>query len=388
MNLHVCIVSDQILPNLIPALMERPQHVVLVASAAMERRGLAKRLLSLLQERGVGGEIRAAAPEVELSQIQAYASELAADLGLKYAGATLTLNATGGTKLMTLAFVEAFRTIGARIIYTDTGHRRIEQISPTTELQPMGDVLDVPGYLAAQGIHYRAADSDSDEVLAGIGQRESLTRQWGGRVGEFEQAFTAVNGALARATERRPSQQDWPVCATFRKPPWRALQEILKGANAKGIARWQSGASEFQVETEASLRYLHGGWLEEYAYLCVREAQTFDLRTGVHIAQPERDQDKNEFDLLAAHRNQLLFIECKTANFAYERAKGNEVAYKIDSLGRLARGLFGATWLLCAIEPPQELRERAREYRIEVIGPGELPQLKSRVERWMAGNPN
>ena len=35
MHIHICTVSDQILPNLIPALMDRPDQVVLLASERM-----------------------------------------------------------------------------------------------------------------------------------------------------------------------------------------------------------------------------------------------------------------------------------------------------------------------------------------------------------------
>ena len=44
MKIHVAIVSDQILANLIPALMDRPDKVVLVATNDMAAKRLDRRL--------------------------------------------------------------------------------------------------------------------------------------------------------------------------------------------------------------------------------------------------------------------------------------------------------------------------------------------------------
>jgi hypothetical protein len=47
-----------------------------------------------------------------------------------------------------IAFVEAFRGLANRILYTDTAHRRIEYLASSAEAAPaptpMGNVLDVP----------------------------------------------------------------------------------------------------------------------------------------------------------------------------------------------------------------------------------------------------
>src|SRR5574337_1236878 len=99
MRIHVAIVSDQVLANLIPALMERPELVVLVASPKMAERGLARRLERLLKKEGMDVEVRAGAPGVGLAAIHDFALELLGELGQRWPGAEVVLNATGGTKL-------------------------------------------------------------------------------------------------------------------------------------------------------------------------------------------------------------------------------------------------------------------------------------------------
>ena len=93
---------------------------------------------------------------------------------------------------------------------------------------------------------------------------------------------------------------------------------------------------------------------------------------------------ENEIDVLAVHSNQLLVIECKTLRFR-EGENDNDLAYRIDSLGRAARGLFGETWLLSARKPTPSLEERARENRFRIVGPADLARFRDTVKIWMRG---
>src|SRR5439155_14175096 len=134
-------------------------------SHAMKSRGLDRQIKRLLEQEAIGAETKSGAPNAGLKSIHDYARWLAAQIQQAHPGAEIVLNATGGTKLMSLGFVEVFRDIAREIIYTDTSHRRIE-IFPDgsgTALPPveMRNVLvDVPRYLAAQGFRYVGARSD------------------------------------------------------------------------------------------------------------------------------------------------------------------------------------------------------------------------------------
>ena len=84
---------------------------------------------------------------------------------------------------------------------------------------------------------------------------------------------------------------------------------------------------------------------------------------------------------MATDGNQLLYIECKTLLIGEE--KDSDIAYKVDSLGRDARGLFGETWLLSARDSTNVLLERAAQSGIRLLGPAELPRFRDTVRRWM-----
>ena len=383
MKIHVCLVSDQILANLIPTLMERPDRVVLVASAEMKRRKQDQRLAQVLSEYGIPTDTVDDAPDVSLNAIRGYAEALRDALSESVSSATVTLNATGGTKLMMLGFVEAFRQRGIRTIYVDTAHRRIEEIGG--DEIGMENVLNVPSYLAAQGIRIDRIDSDDESRLDAIDKRAELTRFIGTNIVKLPAGIKILNGILAKAIEKDPSTRQERLARPdfeLQNGAWRDFEELLVRGCALGLLEWQRGGRSGRFANLESARYFSGIWLEEYAWLCGRDSRPFDVRMGVHRTGSD-DKELNEFDLLMAHANQLLYVECKTANYQSQIGKANQDAYKIDSLSRLTRGLFGATWLLSAIEPPPELLDRARELRIRVLGPYEIQNLGSHIDKWM-----
>ncbi|MFB1487672.1 MULTISPECIES: Card1-like endonuclease domain-containing protein [unclassified Thiocapsa] len=393
MKIHIVLVSDQVLANLIPILMDSPDLVFLVVTPEMAARRLDQHLRSLLEAKGVTARIFPDAPDVGLREIQSFANILADQVVDQYAEAEVVLNATGGTKLMSLGFVEAFRGIASRILYTDTAHRRIEYLpnadAPLPEPTPMSNTLDLPDYLAAQGFRFRHAVSDDASWRESAKQRKAVSKFLGLNIADpqlqhyvgqmnylADQALEAIPGTYGqRLVEPRQAFDD---------PPWgmwaKAQAELVKA----GLLGWEDGARDFTfVSTEAAL-FVRGGWLEEYAWHTVKDAQVFDVRLGVEGLWLDTKKTTNEFDVLACHINQLLLIECKTLRFRPENE--NEVAYKLDSLSQDVRGLFGNTWLLSARLPSDVLIERARRARIRLVGPQELSRLREIVLKWISAD--
>ena len=166
-GVHVCLLSDQLLPNLIPVLMERPARVYLVATAEMVAKGRDKRMRRLLRRENIDTRIRGGAPSTRIKEIRRFADRLAQEMKKNEAGGTIVLNATGGTKLLSMGFVEVFRErlegYPLRVVYTDTEHQVIETIVPREqEAVPMAGVLGADSYLAAQGMVLVSAESDGE----------------------------------------------------------------------------------------------------------------------------------------------------------------------------------------------------------------------------------
>ncbi len=385
MLIHVAIVSDQLLPTVIPCLMHRPDRVVLVASRPMAAK--ADRLSRVLGEQtGSQVAIRGEAPDAELDGIHAYAAKLAQEVASVSADGELVFNATGGNKLMTLGFVEVFRERVDRIIYTDTAHGRIEVIydrhTTSPQPEPMPDVLDVPRYLAVQGFRYHRSVSDDSAQLARIDARREVAAALSREAAQPSGLIGLLNGLAHSALDHQGRELVRPV-QRLHKPlhgEWRTLFDRFVQV---GLLT-REGTDTVRFSNLEAARFLAGGWLEEYAFTMVREAGVFDVRVGVSGVWEGAESARNEFDVLACHRNRLLFIECKTLRFKGDE-NDNDLAYKVKTLGEHARGLFGNTWVVAAQEPSPVLRDRATQAEFQLIGPKELGNLKGWVCLWKQG---
>lgn len=386
MKIHIVIVSEQMLANLIPALMERPDKVYMVCSEEMTKRGLDQRLFRLLAQEAISAEICHGAPDTGMKNIQEFALQLAGNIEENHQGEEIILNATGGNKLMSLGFVDVFRDVASRIIYTDTRHGYIEILPDVKGIAndpiPMTDVLNVRSYLAAQGFRFERALSDNPDFCEKATLRKAACKHLGKNAAQIQDFIGALNRLANKALDRdgnlvEPHQD-------FSQTPrgnWAVSLKILSNAE---LLKWQEGTCEILFIDEERTRFLNGGWLEEYAWHIVKDEHVFDTKLSVEGCWDKTQKSDNEFDVLACHRNQLLFIECKTLRHHDE--SDSELAYKAESLSKAARGLFGETWLLSAREPSPTLHERAKRARIRVLGPNQLPNLRSYVQSWKNGS--
>lgn len=390
MKIQIAIVSDQPLANLIPALMYRPERILLISSDGMTARGVTKHLESILKSEGFAVDVEGGAPDVNMREIYAFAEKVYDRLNERHPNAELVFNATGGKKLMSIGFTEVLRGIATQIIYTDTEHGQIEFLpgKGITPQEPsrMTDVLNVRRYLSAQSLNCLGSQSDNPEYLATLQSRKSAAKFLAMNAEKLDKFFPTMNwladNALKKSDNREEVLAD-PLqklnCPPDRNSIWAdALRELKK---AKCIG-WTEGECEIGFVSAEGARFVRGGWLEEYAFHVLRDEKPFDVRLGTRVVSKRGEKAENEFDVLACNSNQLLFVECKTLKFT-EGKNDNDTAYKIKSLGDVARGLFGETWLLTAQKPTELLIERSRQARFRLIGPSELPKLRNLVREWL-----
>ncbi|MCX7965282.1 MAG: DUF1887 family CARF protein, partial [Syntrophorhabdaceae bacterium] len=145
-RIHVCHVSAQPIPNLIPLRMAglKPEKVMLFVNPDMKVQ--ADRLEGVIKGWGI---------YVEKVSISAYdiesARETCKEILLTNNDYEIVLNATGETKVMLFAAFEVFREHGKKIIYVDTQDSRIQTLSPAYEYLNFQGILKVPTYLNAYG---------------------------------------------------------------------------------------------------------------------------------------------------------------------------------------------------------------------------------------------
>ncbi len=381
-QVHVCLLSKQLLPNLIPIFMERPSRVYLVVSPEMEELGLDDRMKLILKKRSIEVRLCPHAPGTGLAAIRDFATKLVNTLISAESGNLIVLNATGGTKLLAMGFYEIFRDRlkgSLRVIYTDTDHGVIETLVPPGEVpdQRMQGVLDVESYLEAQGMTLTSAASDEEDWKEEIESREWLTKFLAENfepLGPFFEKILSMDQPAEADLELTKAEQ------VFTSEPTEVLKETLTHLANMELVGWD-GAKSIYFKSSNAMNYLKGVWLEEYAWLSARDARLQDTRCAAKVHWRALDDPgarvNNELDLLTVHNNRVLIVECKTG-----KIDPQSVAARLESLKHNVGGQFGDGLLVSARKLTPMMKERCKNLGIATLEQDSITELQSRLEAW------
>lgn len=381
--LHVCLVSDQLPANLIPALKLRPDRVLLLASAPMQDK--ARTLKKVLADNGIQTTLwPTSLADHDIRLIEEHALNLAVELsGLD---GEVVLNVTGGNKLMALAFWQTLTgQLGERlrVIYCDTQHNSIEQLLPRPSRESLGNELSLKTCLAAYDYRMVSQANDDSGWKARVNARKPLSKWLARRMHQDKaQAFLGLLNKAANDAAKAAERSDLHgLRQAFPTDLWglrlEAMREISKPE--LGLVDWKEGDDALVFRGLDAARYLCGGWLEEYAYHAAVDAGGNEVASSVLIRHkstetPDSKTD-NELDAVVMHHNRLLILECKTASLTQDGDDFQGVLHKLDNVGAHAGGLMADRWLLSVRSVPDSVRSRARVYRIRVIEGAELERL-------------
>lgn len=366
---HVCLISTQPIPNLLPLLIEKPARAIFLVSPEMRER--AERLKKVVQPHGI---------RVEMQETSAYDFDTTAALcgELLKNGAGLTLNVTGGTKIAALAAFQAFFFDNRRVIYCDTEHDRLIQLAPERCVDPIrSNLIRVHDCLACYGIP-QVAGGDPPR---GAEQRKAHLNALATLLVRNEKLLGNLNSALEHQEKK-----------TFANI---SLNELGKGAEeltdvlAHCGAATLTGSTNLNIPSEDKLFFCMGGWLEEYVYWTVRNLNLKGLDASINVKVQwdgkGRRPTLNEFDVLFTHANRLHLISCKAANpdrITESGTRATEALNELDTLKDRAGGLFGRAMLVSARKLSDYDRERAQKMRIDLVDGQEVLRLKDRLRAW------
>ncbi len=387
--LHVCLVSEQLPANLIPALKFRPDRVLLLASAPMQDK--ARTLRKVLDDSGIKAELWATPlADHDIRLIEEHALNLAVELS-GFDG-EVVFNATGGNKLMALAFWQTLSSqLGERlrVIYCDTKRNSIEQLLPKPSRESLDHELSLKACLAAYDYRIVSQASDASGWGARVNLRKSLSKWLARRMHhEKAQAFLGLlNKAANDATKASERNDLHGLRQAFPSDLWGLRLEAMREISRPelGLIDWKEGEDSLVFRGADAARYLCGGWLEEYAYHAAVDAGGNEVASGVlirHKATETSDsKTDNELDAVVMHHNRLLILECKTASLTQDGKDFQGMLHKLDNVGAHAGGLMAERWLLSVREVPDSVRARARAYRIRVIEGADLGNLSDLLHK-------
>jgi len=373
---HLCLVSAQPVPNLTPLLDQRtaPRRVILMVSPAMAQR--ADWLESVIRPRGIRVERLSVEDPYDVESLQSRVMELLEGLGLERGA--IALNATGGTKPMSIAAYEAFRAWDQPIFYVHPERDRLIWMYPD-HLPPvdLADRVKLEPFLAAHGVEIRGEASRSVSPKDHLAVGAELVKE----IRRYRRAIATLNW-LAKTAENDELRSE-PV------PDDRSdLEPLIELFAGHGLLTHREGALVF---TDEDARFFaNGGWLEYYAFETVRGlGRTRMIQDQAHNLEVMRQIGAkrvcNELDVVFLHENRLHIIECKTRRFREkgEASPAGDALYRLDTLKELMGGLQARAMLVSYQDLSKADRTRAQDLGIAVCAGEQLLNLRDHLLRFM-----
>jgi hypothetical protein len=369
---QVLLVSEQAAPNLLAALdpKMKPQEAVLMVSAKMARR--ADALQAVLQESGVKTTRVALPDEHDLAALENTMMEVASARD----GQSITINVTGGNKLMALAAQSVAQAAGWPAFYVDVDTDQIIWLDKTRPAQTLTQQLRINHYLRGYGFTL-AQSIDRPETNKAL---QNLMSTLVLNVGTLEQPIGQLNWIGQQAEERNSLS----VKLTPNQLDSRSLDALLRNFADAQVLRVEGDTLTF---SNADTRFFaKGGWLEHHVYQTVCQI-TSDLGIrdkAANLVVQDSTGTKSEIDVALMARNRLFAIECKTARMDKPEApKANDTLHKLSDNCRRIGGL-GTRGMLATYRPLRDSELKlAKALNIEVVAGSGLARLSERLKQWV-----
>lgn len=380
-NVHVCLVSHQAAANLLPTQDPelKPERVVLVVTRAMKRQ--AENLKIVFGESGIAVE------QFELSDEQRFdcIEDELVELATRLEGQNVSLNITGGTKLMSVAAQSVAQSADWRMFYVSVDTDEVIWVgNKESERRRLQEQLRLRHYLRSYGFEI-ASEVTQASVLP---EQQDLMQTLVSQVASLEDALTMLNGLAQDAENRKKTsvQMDkWQLDSL-------SLNTLLRHFSQAGMLNVQGEKIKFV--NEQARDFVKGGWLELYAMRTVNqlsgELTIRDKALNLQV-QEVGEQTRNELDIAFMARNRLFVMECKTGRIDRPRGhashpeppKANDALFKLSANCRRMGGI-GTRGMLLSYRKlgPAEL-QLAASLSIKVVAGRQLNQLEAEIKKWV-----
>ena len=380
MNIHICLVSQQAAANLLPALDPalKPGKIILVVSKKMQPQ--AAHLSAVLKECAIQAQLLQLSNEHDFHQTENELLELAAQLEDN----AVTLNITGGTKLMSVAAQSVAQASGWRMFYVDADTDRVIWLGKDqTPTQPLQEQLKLRHYLRSYGFEIATKPSRTQASSAQQQLTQSLVQQ----IGSLESSVSVLNALAQEAEARRSSSV---VMADWQRDS-RSLEVLLRYFEDAQTLTVKGDRIHFV--DEAARSFVKGGWLELHAIQAVHQVtgamEIRDKAMGLEVVD-STTQTRNELDIAFMARNRLFVIECKTARIdkpqGADRAappKANDTLFKLAENCRRIGGLGTRGMLVSYRKLHEPELKLAKALGVEVVAGVDIARLPERLKHWI-----
>lgn len=367
-DVQVCTVSREAAPNLLPIAGYRPKKVVMLVSPQMDNQ--AEQLKTSILE---------AVPTTKVERVPLVAlndnnrtTQVILERIKKEGASKVIVNATGGTKLMSIAAFRAAAAANVPVFYVNHQDNSITlfpagDLSRGTVLPSVQTKIEMKHYLAAYG--YESEEYRDPAKVLGEAEtdliREIIT---GSRA--MNNAVATLNG-LAVGAEKSLRTKDLFQKRNRQYPVnLEEFNRLVRNFEDAGYLTERDGELEFPDEDARF--FVAGGWLEYYVGICLQEK---GLNPWVNLKV--KKQARNEIDAAFFYDNKFYVVECKTSKMK-DLSMVRQIVYKLESLRKI--GGLNTQLILVSYQPLSwGFLQVAEESGIRVISGPKLAQLKNEL---------
>ncbi len=357
----LCFISDQPMPNLIAVKLLKPSYLVILHTDTERYRPITKILHDYAKKILPN-------PEVKTDITSPYSVQDNYEKVKKWVGILgreVTVNVTGGTKLMALGSFRATIDMGALPVYVDSTNNHLINLNDESDTLPLPS-LSVPEILFGHRAEIVKDKTDfflSNPAMAEMGKYLVKNADDWDRLHNYFHSQLKKN---AKEYQLKPKPHEFEsLVRMLTEFENQGFLHILKVDNDRIIF--------FAKNKEIKkLLWDKGEWLEAYVFFTARELGFDDVRAGVELLwnQYASISPENELDTLISVGSKLSGISCK---FVGEEDKNhlNELEVYLRRFGgTFANKVLAITRPRNAIE--DKFLERAKEMGINILALDDL----------------
>lgn len=379
-HIHVCLVSEQTVPNVLGIHHFKPDTVVFCTTKRMEDEGRTDAILDTLKLYGLDYSKTHHRFKVDQDCLEDCEQQLISEVYEKYKSDDLLVNLTGGTKIMVLAAYNVLKTAeSVKMIYTPIPKNEYLEVYPRKgdckTPQPYPLKLSVEAYVSAYGVKVKNSRKIEQLKTNAISNKDIC--EW------IVKHYREVENLLAAFYENlagHRDDKDFRLKMTY-SPKQQSEKELLDKLGFK------SGYIE-KTLSKNEIRFLTGDWLSDFCFNEICKLEIDDCVTGIELVSPKGTD--NEFDVMFTKDNALYIVECKSLKQKHD--KDADILYKIRALqydfGLRVNGFLVST-ARTIISDKGEIREsvikRAEQCKSKVIHPDKIEDFSAWIKDYVKG---
>jgi hypothetical protein len=291
--------------------------------------------------------------------------------------ANYVVNITGGNKIMALGAFEVFTNIGQKVSigYMALGKSDFVQVYPRRKpfkVIPIRERLNLRGYLACYG--FTIHNEKHLARNAQVSRKRVETSVW--ILSNYER-LKGLLGFLYKNIGNKRNEARFHFSGEFNRAFSHEEKELLER-----LAFSHGGSSVSKMMTKDEIGYVTGGWLEEYVFTVVDDLVAEKILDDglIKVQLKSIYGSDSELDIAFVKENAFYHIECKTLGEKSEQNIVRDEIYKKGAISTLL-GKGNKRAMICTTqkEMKESLRNRAKDYDVEILAIDEVRNIRERL---------